>query len=408
MTLTYPPSQTYPRNPKQANTAFLLGWAISETLGRYRRGIVPQSFRQSTGPADSAPRLLVATGSVEKSGDAFEFAARRVCELYRVLAFESGNQVSPLTQSIYELPQQIHNWLEGTSSKFYTQRELRDLLNEWSLQVWARLDGISADSARALNSGMSLADTFWYLRPPSRRPKEALSEESFRRMLSKYRLEAERARLQSLSECLPAFVVPVIQRQLRSWSIGTELGYRNGELVHIRNGNEREPLTKTDEVRVQRALRRQVRNWELLIFGMRQPTSFLLAQDRRWIAILRWVALFVTLFLTSLFLIVLSQLAAYFIAVGPLPGLIRFFNEQQAHFSEYLAVVSLLWTILIASPLPLVLRAAYQGTRGIQVYLDQALTIWFIARRSHVPWDTYVRKEQKRIRNRSVSKTALS
>src|SRR5512143_1052743 len=126
MTLTNSPSPTYPRNPEQVNTAFLLGWAISETLGRYRRGIVPQSFKQSTGSADSAPRLLVATGSVEKSGDAFEFAARRMCELYRVLGFENGAEASPLTQSIYGLPQQIHDWLEGTSSKFYTQRELRD------------------------------------------------------------------------------------------------------------------------------------------------------------------------------------------------------------------------------------------------------------------------------------------
>jgi hypothetical protein len=408
MTLTYPLSQIYPRNPEQATTAFLLGWAISETLGRYRRGVAPQSFRRSTSSADSAPRLLVATGSVEKSGDAFEFAARRMCELYRVLGFEQGAPVSPLTQSVYELPQQIHDWLEGTSSKFYNQRELRDLLNDWSLQVWARLDGISADSARALNSGMSLADTFWYLRPPSRRPKEALSEESLRRMLAKYRLEAERARLQSLSECLPAFVVPVIQRQLRLWSIGTELGYRNGELVLVTNGNEREPLKKRDELRVQRALRRQVRNWELLIFGLRQATSFLRAQDWRWIAILRWAALFGTLLLTSLLLIFIIQVVAFFIAVGPLPGLIRFLIERQTQVSEYLAVVSLLWTILIASPVPLVLRAAYQGTRGIQAHLDQALTIWFIARRSYVPWDTYVRKSQKKARSRSISGTAPS
>jgi hypothetical protein len=88
-----------------------------------------------------------------------------------------------LTLAVNQLPQDLSAWLAGESTQFYSLHELRELLNAWSLQIWARLDGASVDGLRAFTAGMSLADTFWYLRLPTRRPKGSkpgeLSDENY-------------------------------------------------------------------------------------------------------------------------------------------------------------------------------------------------------------------------------------
>jgi hypothetical protein len=380
----------------QARTAFLLGWAVSQTLGHLRKGARP-SPKSSAHPADYAPRLAVSDGVVEKSTDAFVLAAQRIVQFYRELDFEAGDRVSPLTQAINQLPQDVSAWVHGESSKSQSPHELRDLLNAWSLQVWARLGGASADSMRAFTAGMSLADTYWYLRLPTRRPKGSkpaeLSEENWRRLLSKYRLDIERSRLQVLAEHLPRYVAAVINRHLEAWRIGTELGYRDGTLVRIKDGKETGVLKPNDEARMQQALGRQAQNWEAMLFGSREATTFLLARDRRLIIVGRLVGLFFVLLGTALFLIAAAAVIAYFLSVTLLPPLLQFLTNAKAGASDWLTVVSFLWTILIAVPVPLVLRAAYQFTRAAQGWLDDQLTIYFIARRTFVPWDKYFKSQ---------------
>ena len=321
------------------------------------------------------------------------FAAQRVVQFYRELGFESDEQASSLTKEIYALPQKIDDWLEHRAMTFYSQRELRDLLNDWTLQIWARLDGESADSARALTAGMSLADTYWYMRLPRQRPKgwntKQSSEEDWRRLLSKYRLDIEQSRLQSLNANLPRYVVPVIRQHLKAWSVGTELAYTNGKLVRNEKNTKSPSLEPEDEAALQEALARQVQNWEAMLFGLREATTFLWTRDRRLIPVLRWAGLFGVMVVTAFFLLLISAIVGYFIAFGPLPLLFRLLTENQAKITEWLAVVSLLWTILVAVPVPIVLRATYQFTRSAQQWLDDKLTIRFIAKRTLVMWDAY-------------------
>ncbi|MBI4789133.1 MAG: hypothetical protein HY782_19045 [Chloroflexi bacterium] len=375
-------------------TAFLLGWSISELFGRYRKGVRPPPAQKTPRPADYARRLDVSNGSVEHATDSFLFAAQRVVQFYRELGYESDEQASALTKEIYALPQKIDDWLEHRATSFYPQRELRDLLNDWTMQVWARLDGESAAGARAFTAGMSLADTYWYMRLPRQRPKgwkaNQSSEEDWRRLLSKYRLDIEQSRLRTLQSDLPRYVVPVIRQHLQAWSIGTELVYQNGRLTRDKKNTKSPMLEPDDETALQEALARQVQNWEAMLFGLREATTFLWTRDRRLIPVLRFAALFGVVLVTALFLLVVPAIVAYLLALGPLPLLLRLLTENQAKITEWLAVVSLLWTILVAVPVPIVLRAAYQFTRSAQQWLDDKLTVWFIARRTLVMWAAYM------------------
>ena len=380
----------------RVRSAFLLGWSVSETLGRLRKGARP-SPQPSAPSADNAPRLLVADGTVDKPADAFEFAAQRIVQFYQELGFEEDDKASPLTKEINALPKKIENWLGGKSIDFYTQVALRDLLNDWSLQVWARLDSESADSARAFTSGMSLADTFWYLRLPKQRPKELKPEQSkqedWRRLLSKYRLDVERSRLQGLADSLPRYVADVICRELGEWSIGTQLVYRGGQLVRDPHAKKSPKLKPEDEEKLYQALERQTQSWEAMLFGLREATTFLWASDPWRIRLGRWAGLFFSQLVTAAILLFVFGAVILILALIPIPLLLQFLVQQQAGISDWLAVLTLLWTVFIAVPLPIVLRAAFQFTRGAQEWLDERLTTRLIVDRTYVPWDRYMKKQ---------------
>ncbi len=286
--------------------------------------------------------------------------------------------------------------LRGKSTQFYTQRELRELLNSRSVLVWARLNAESAEAARAFTAGMSLADTYWYLRLPRQRPKGIkpgqLRQEDWRRLLSKYRLDIERSRLHSLADYLPRYVIAVLSKQLQAWSVGTQLVYRDGKLQRDDKLKDSPELKPDDEAKLYQALARQVQNWEAMLFGLRGASTFLWASDRFWIPLWRRAGLFVVLLATAILLVIFTGAIGYVLTIGPLPLLLQFLTQKNAGISDYLAVVGLLWTALIAVPVPLVLRAVYQGTRELQQRLDDWLMVRYITKRTYVPWDNYLRK----------------
>jgi hypothetical protein len=49
--------------------------------------------------------------------------------------------------------------------------------------------------------------------------------------------------------------------------------------------------------------------------------------------------------------------------------------------------------LLIAAPVPLILRAIFQATRTLQQWLDDQLMIYFIDRRTAVAWDRYLKEK---------------
>ncbi len=380
-----------PLNKAKARTAFLLGWSVSQTLGLVRKGIrVPRS----PGTKDQAPRLVVSDGQAEKASDAFVLSAHRIVQLYQSLEFESGENISPLTKEMILLPEKIIAWLASKSAQFYTQRELRDLLNAWSLQVWGRFSSVSGESARAFTAGMSLADTYWYLRKPSQRPKglklSLVPDEAWNRLLLKNRLDAQRSRLQSLKDNLPSYVVPVIRDQLQKWSIGGELVYQDDRLT--RGKGKRIELKFHDEARLQDALETQMEKWEAMLFGTREATTYLRQWDWRFIHAGRLAGLFVAVWLTALVLLALTAFIGYVFATRLVPVVLPLLTQQGTKLSDWLSIANVLWSVLIAVPIPIVLRAAYQFTRGAQQWLDDTLKIFFIERRTYVPWNRYLEK----------------
>ncbi|MBI5649768.1 MAG: hypothetical protein HZC40_04865 [Chloroflexi bacterium] len=371
--------------------AFLLGWSVSELHGRLRKGVRPMP-RQSARATESAPRLDVADGEIEKFTDAFVFTAQRVARFFHALEFETPAHALPLSQEIFALPENARAWLAG-ARKFYTPRELRDLLNAWTMHVWAQLDAASPASAQAFTAGMSLADTYWYLRLPARRPARAPSGESWQRLLSKFRLDVERTRLASLEKHLPAYVAPVIRNQLRAWSIGTDLVYRDGKLMRDPTTKNAATLTPEDETHLQNALEKQTSEWSNLLFEWRTATSYLRDADRRWIVIGRRVGLFGVLLITTFALALFAVWIAIFLSVSVLPGLFTFLNQKQPGLGDWLGIVNFLWTLLIAAPAPLILRAIFQATRTLQQWLDDQLMIYFINRRTAVTWNRYLKEQ---------------
>jgi hypothetical protein len=160
-------------------------------------------------------------------------------------------------------------------------------------------------------------------------------------------------------------------------------------------GNEKASLQPNDEARLQQALARQMQNWEAMVFGTREATTFLQSRDRRWIRIGHNLGLVLTLILFSLVLASALAGIGYFF-VGALtvvaPALLRILPNQPISVSDLVAVGNLLWTALVGLNLPLLVRLAYQPARAAQKWIDDQLTIYFIARRTYVPWDQYVKQ----------------
>lgn len=240
------------------------------------------------------------------------------------------------------------------------------------------------------------------MRLPTRRPKGSkpseLSEENWRRLLSKYRLDIERSRLRSLEKQLPPYVASVICAQLEAWRVGTELAYRDGKLVRIKNGKESSAIRPGDEAALQQALARQMQNWEAMVFGTREATTFLESGDRRRILIGHRVGLVLTLALFTLSLaIVLAAIGYFFVAILTVlvPAILQILPNQQASVSELVSVGNLLWTVLVALNLPLLFRVAYQPARAAQKWIDDQLTIHYITRRTYVPWDQYLKRKDE-------------
>lgn len=393
--------QNLENSPTRVTIAFLLGWSISEVMGHLRKGTRPPS-QSPQRPADYAPRLVAAHGTPEKSMDEFILAAQRVAQFYRELGFESDDQASTLTKEIYALPQRVEDWLTGKLPQFVSPKELREELNSWSLGVWARLDAEAPANARAFTAGMSIADTYWYWRPPHQRPHKAraqTSQEDWHKLLSRSRLDVERSRLQSLKANLPRYAVAVMQKHLRQWSIGKRVIYQNEQLVLAEVDHPPSELTPQDEVKLQRALGHQMEKWDAMLFGLREATTYLHTSDRRWITGLRIGGLTLMLFATALVLGILALVVSLYLSVNVLPVVVQFLNDRQAKVSEWLTLFNLLWTLLIAAPVPFVLRQFFQGTRGFHQWLDEQLTIWFIAQRTYVPWNRFLMKAKKGAQN---------
>ncbi|HZQ05272.1 MAG TPA: hypothetical protein VFD70_01745, partial [Anaerolineae bacterium] len=191
-------------NTKITN-ALLLGWAIAETLGHARRGTRPGKLARARG---TTPRLTLSDNPDRTKSDQYLLAVERVLQIYASFDFESAEHLSPLTQQVESLLVRIRAWFQNPRNPAVKAGELRDLLELWTRQVAARLNALSPEAYRAFIAGMSIADTYWSLQIPVRQSEQERAKATWRRMLSRKRLEVEQRRLRTLIPYLPQFVVP--------------------------------------------------------------------------------------------------------------------------------------------------------------------------------------------------------
>ena len=301
-----------------------------------------------------------------------------------------------------------------------------NLLEHWSLKAWTELNARSDKVARAFSSGMSLAETFWFMhRPSPSAPEPESSREDWRELLSYYRLEVERRRIESVQAHLPPYVGETIRHNLREWSIGSELERdEEGELrrIHfifrrshplgilswrINEGRWRKsplyfkllhplgfferfrrpaksPKANPEELKaIYETLGAQMRRWSGIIFGIREPTSYLNCSDRRIITWTRRCGLFAA----SLGIVLPMGVAVYLVILLAslfIPVL------KVGTFSDLVSMLSVLATLV--SVLALAFKALFTWSREVQQRLHRNLTAYFIARRVLVPWDRKLKR----------------
>ncbi len=397
----------------QSVLAFRLGWTATELLGRLRKGVRPFQSRVRHDEA-YAPRLSVSDGRPANKAEAFELTAHRLVDLAEALDLWPEPPPEAFREA-RRLPDEIERWLRGAQVRDMTPAALRRLLNEWSLEVWSMLEARDDKLARAFVAGMSLADTYWYLRRPARAAAvdRRLAQEDWRRLLSLYRLDAERGRLQGLADELPDGVADVIRSHLRHWSIGTELYYdKEGRLRRLAWPYRRShplgllhrwrPITRSpelapaDERAIQDALERQALTWHALLFGLRKPESYLYARERQmvmWAA--RGLAFFLLLGLIGGAAIVLVSVAAVWLGGVAVPSLFNAMQDTVAQatttgWNDLLKLISSLLAaigafVAIIRPLPGWLWTLYKGIR-------HRLVVYLVAVRTRVDWDRELRK----------------
>ncbi len=408
--------------------AFLLGWTLAETLGRLRRGARPR--RRRTADDNYAPRLNVSDNEPSSSGRALWTGVRRLLTLADALDLleEDTDQRNAWEQKMRGLPLQIERADMQGDPRYTTPAELREILDRWSLATQGRLNARGADLGRALTAGASLADTCWYLRPPPRPSKAELSRprserladlddlaykrpaaEDWRRLLSFYRLHAERTRVRSLHHALSPCVPEVLIRHLRAWSIGEMLYYNDRSRLcrrswllspafqtwlprRLRRKTRSPDLLPEDEIALIQALNQQETRWRQMLFGFRRPEDFLHSRDHACIALLRWLLLFLLLLAIGLaagtFLYVLGLL----VAAATWPAFQSLMEGAGA--SDWIKVITTVVGWL--SILGLLGKALFQWTRAAQARIHHWLMTYRIAWRTRVPWDRVIRQQERK------------
>ncbi len=413
--------------------ALRLGWTVSELLGRIRKGARPPR-RRYRGP-NYVPRITAGEGTIESSSAALVFAALRLLALSDALSVKCEDDEA-LQQIVEGLPRSLERWLAGRRSAFYTPAQLRQILENWSLRIWSQLNARSEAAALAFTLGISLADTYWYLRKPAQRPRRCPPKEDWRELLSVYRLAVERDRLETLRPYLPAYLVTTLRSHLNHWSIGTELerdaqgnlrrvpflvrtshplGWRIspdrwdragwffrvthplGFIPFFRRPNRSPNLTDEEEIALQEALERQAEIWSSLIFGLRQPATYLFRRDWFWIRIITWTG--VAMAVAGVILVALWGVAR----LGPAlvnvaqpafdriaPGVTRFLRQPGGGVREWVALA--IQVIPVVAGLGAAVVGLYRWAARLYRGWNERVTGWFIVRRrTLVPWDRRLR-----------------
>lgn len=385
----------------QITNAFLLGWALAETLGHARRGSIPGNPKPL--PKDILPRLTLSDNDDRDDSTEYLVSAERVVQLYRAFEFEPLDRLTPLTAEVEALFAKLRAWYENAQNPPVKTEDLLGIFNPWSRQVGAQLNALGTEMYRAFVTGMSMADTYWALHVATRLSEEKRADIErekldLRHMLSKKRLDAEQRRLKTLQSYLPRYVVLVMCKHLEKWSIGETLAEQDGNVV-VMDTRTSTRLTARNEDAIQKALRDQQRKWKRMLFGSWQATSFLRPQEQRKIA---WIREGISMAaMSSLTAILIAALGTvFYVLVTVLIPVIAQMSSG-AKTSDLIAFGALTLSVLLAI---LKLPSDYflfplRVRQNLKQWLDDWLTIRYVSQRTLVQWDEH-------LKNRSSSKAA--
>ena len=180
---------------RQVQQALSLGWTLAEILGRWRRGITPPR------KAKASDRLSFSSHEV-LPGDELGMAAQRALVLAQGLKLAVPQPGEDSEVTLASLPNLVYAYMaDPKAHPLPGVQTVRPVLEAWSRSAWIALAARSQTLATAFSLGGSLADTFWYMRPPENRDF-TLKQESWHTLLRPERLNKERDRLAELSPCL--------------------------------------------------------------------------------------------------------------------------------------------------------------------------------------------------------------
>jgi hypothetical protein len=232
-------------------TALQTGWLAVETFGLLRR-----YARHGKTPA---------SGNIDV--DRRFYFSERDPSLYTQLIVSLQELRTTSARLIPELPPPLPDDLPELLADAKTDLSpFWEGFDAWSSQVWHALQAQDPLAGQAFTCGGDLADTYWFA--------QGAGADKLAEMLRYFRLSYISERLEDLSSHLPEHTAQAIQHSLERWSIGAKV-------KGMDDGKQKRLLVRLES---------QLKVWRDLLFGLRQPGSYLTPPDQRRISTLSILA----------------------------------------------------------------------------------------------------------------------
>ena len=221
-----------------------LGWLIVEVFGRFK--MYERARNKPNKSIGDRDKRFVFSTNKPTSLDELQWSIQQLHHKVVLLELDS----SPPLPNVIE----IENFLKDDLNLDTLQAEL----NEWSKKIWCQLNAEDGVLGRGFVYGGSLADTFWSSLP--------WSQERAKKLLNSWRLLDIEKRFKRIDWVLPPNIGSAICNSLHNWS--------------------KIDFDSVDSNVLEKKLKSQFNIWRNLLFGRRNPESYLKNRDHRIIGLL--------------------------------------------------------------------------------------------------------------------------
>jgi hypothetical protein len=246
--------------------AIQLGWLSVETFARLRRFSLTGKLPKNTKDDNRIGKPLARFGFSDRN---FIDYQEVIIALERLQAKSTQLHLDPpasVQKDHHELLQDVKKRAEGSSKsedlfEGYIIKNIWVEFEDWSREIWNKLQVTNPLAGRAFTYGASLADTYWHADGADLVDENIGELES---LLNKYRLNEIIERFDSIADYLPVFTTDVLHHSLSRWQIEDWLrGKKSGEKGAVLEN-----------------LKSQAKVWRDILFGLQRPESYLLEVDR--------------------------------------------------------------------------------------------------------------------------------